>query len=287
MYTIFSCPKDFINLFDIIQRNAINSWLNLSPKPDIILFGVEDYKIKKKFKDTCIKFVPIKHVNDYKTPFINKIFEKAIEISKTETLCYVNSDIILFNDFPQAIKNLQIKKNYFGVGRRYNVEINNLIDFSNNEQIKMNYFNKLHLDIATGSDYFIFRKNSIKNIPNFLIGRTCWDNWLIHYASINNLNLTNCTIDIFCIHQNHNYSHIKTNTAKHYKGVERNYNFKQLGGIEKLYTINDCHYYLKNGYLKIDLSFRHLTFFLLRKLKFLYLKEVFFNFLHKVKSKNL
>ena len=54
MYTIFSCPKEFTSLFGIIQRNAINSWLKLSPKPNIILFGIENENIKNEFNDENI-----------------------------------------------------------------------------------------------------------------------------------------------------------------------------------------------------------------------------------------
>ncbi len=96
MYTIFSCPKEFTSLFGIIQRNAIKSWLNLRPKPNIILFGIENEEIKKEFNDDNITFLPIEFLNEYNTPYISKIFETAMEVSKTETLCYVNSDIILF-----------------------------------------------------------------------------------------------------------------------------------------------------------------------------------------------
>ena len=34
-------------------------------------------------------------------------------------------------------------------------------------------------------DYFIFRKNSLRNIPDFVIGRPGYDNWLIWYARRN------------------------------------------------------------------------------------------------------
>ena len=169
--------------------------------------------------------------------------------SQTDTLCYVNSDIILFDDFSLSIENLK-KNNYFGVGRRYNIEINKILNFENKNDIRNKYLNNNEIDSYNGSDYFIFDKDSIKNIPRFLIGRTCWDNWLMHYASKRNLNLTDCTDDIFCVHQKHDYSHIKTNTKKHYKGIEREHNFRQLGGLDRLYTVKDSNYYLKNGVFK-------------------------------------
>lgn len=276
MFTIFSCPKDFTSLFGIIQRNAINSWLKLSPKPNIILFGIENENIKNEFNDENITYLPIKDFNEYETPYINKIFESAIENSVTDALCYVNSDIILFNDFPKTVENLIAQKKYFGVGKRYNVEIQKILNFSDQNKIRDYYLNNAELDSYSGSDYFIFNKYSIKNIPSFLIGRTCWDNWLMYYASKNDLNLTDCTSNILCIHQKHDYSHIKTSTNNHYKGIEREYNFKQLGGTDKLYDIRDSNYLLKNQTLKKNYSFESIFHKFLRKTKLLLLKETLY-----------
>jgi len=273
MYTIFSCPKEFTSLFGIIQRNAINSWLKLSPKPNIILFGIENEDIKNEFNDKNITYLPIKDYNEYETPYINKIFESAIENSTTDALCYVNSDIILFNDFPKTVANLIANKKYFGVGRRYNVEIQEILNFNDQNKIRNHYLNSTDLDIYTGSDYFIFNKHSIKNIPSFLIGRTCWDNWLMYYAAKNKLNLTDCSSEIECLHQKHDYSHIKTNTNNHYKGIEREYNFKQLGGIEKIYDIRDADFLLKNTKLEKNYSIISIFIKFLRKSKLLFLKE--------------
>ena len=276
MYTIFSCPKEFTSLFGIIQRNAIKSWLNLRPKPNIILFGIENEEIKKEFNDDNITFLPIEFLNEYNTPYISKIFETAMEVSKTETLCYVNSDIILFSDFSKAVINLKKNKNYFGVGRRYDIEIKNFIEFNNLENLQSDLINNCEIDSYTGSDYFIFKNKSIKQIPNFLIGRTCWDNWLIYNAFKNNLNLVDCSNDISCIHQKHDYSHIKTNTKSHYKGLEREKNLRELGGYDKIYDIRDCRYFLKNGLIKKNNSIKSITHGILRKTKYLLLKEIIF-----------
>lgn len=273
MYTIFSCPKDFTSLFGIIQRNAIHSWLKLSSKPKIILFGNFEENILKEFDSENIVFLSIDDVNEYETPFINKIFEKAIQNSTTDTLCYVNSDIILFDDFSNTINILEKRKKFFGVGRRYNVDLKKLIKFENKNDFQNKFLKNIIIDKYFGSDYFIFNKNQIKNIPSFLIGRTCWDNWLMYYASKNKLDLTDCTNDIFCVHQKHDYSHIKTDTKNHYKGIERDYNLRQLGGLDKVYHIRDCKFILKNKEIKKNYSISILFHKILRKTMLLYMKE--------------
>ena len=42
MLTIFGIPKSFEGHNKIIQRNAIQSWLKLCPKCEIILFGDDE-----------------------------------------------------------------------------------------------------------------------------------------------------------------------------------------------------------------------------------------------------
>lgn len=42
MITIFSTPKPFRGHFEIIQRNAIQSWLRLRPGCEIILLGNDE-----------------------------------------------------------------------------------------------------------------------------------------------------------------------------------------------------------------------------------------------------
>jgi hypothetical protein len=40
--TIFTIAKPFHGHIDVIQANAINSWLRLCPQPEIILFGNDE-----------------------------------------------------------------------------------------------------------------------------------------------------------------------------------------------------------------------------------------------------
>ena len=105
----------------------------------------------------------------------------------------------------------------------------------------------------------------------------------MYYASKKNLNLIDCTNDIFCIHQKHDYSHIRTNTKNHYKGIERDYNLRQLGGLDRLYTIRDCKFILKDKEIKMNYSLRSLFHKILRKTKLLYMKEK----IHKVLTNKL
>ena len=47
MITIFCTPKNFEGIFDIIQKNALRSWRNLSDDLEIIIFGKENNKFEE------------------------------------------------------------------------------------------------------------------------------------------------------------------------------------------------------------------------------------------------
>lgn len=55
-------------------------------------------------------------------------------------------------------------------------------------------------------DYFGFRKNSLKKIPDFVVGRPGYDNWLIWYARRNFMPVVDISEEVKVIHQSHHYN---------------------------------------------------------------------------------
>ena len=50
--------------------------------------------------------------------------------------------------------------------------------------------------------FFVFKKNSLKIIPDFVIGRPGYDNWLIWYARRKLISVIDISNDVKPIHQN-------------------------------------------------------------------------------------
>ena len=94
MLTIFALPKPFKGHFGLIQRNAISQWARLRPRPEIILFGNEEgtAEIAQEFG---LRHVSEIRRNQYGTPLLSDLFEKAQTLAGCNTLCYVNADIML------------------------------------------------------------------------------------------------------------------------------------------------------------------------------------------------
>ena len=183
MITIFTIPKPFIDPhIKIIQTNAIKSWLLLKLTPEIILYG-DDQGVGEIADELKIRHISNVKKNQFGTPLLNDIFEKTQEIANNEIICYVNCDIIFFQDVIETIKIAKNLKKYLLLGQRWDYDQKEFLDFSNDwqKQLKERVIKNGSLHPPFGSDYFIFKKGLLKNMPEFAVGRLGWDNWFIEY----------------------------------------------------------------------------------------------------------
>src|SRR6516162_9243145 len=103
MITIFAVPKVFRGHTAIIQRNAITSWTLLRPRPEIILFGIES-GTEEICRERGLQHIPEVSCSAFGAPLLRDLFQKAQRSAKHDLLCYVNSDIMLLNDFSIAAR---------------------------------------------------------------------------------------------------------------------------------------------------------------------------------------
>jgi len=252
MITIFATPKAFTDPhINTIQRNAFESWRKLNPTFQIILFGDESGTAK-----TASKY-GFEHVRDiksdeFKTPLLDSVFEKIESIARHDILMYINCDIVLMNDFINAVEKIlaSVKNGKFLIGgERWDTDIKEQINFENpNWQNKLREFviknSKLHG--PTGIDYFIFNKGLFGEIPPFAIGRFAWDSWLIWKARREKAYVINATPSIMAVHENHPQPR-NLGGEEAFK-EERRRNTK-LAGPNKLH-LDDANFIFENGQLR-------------------------------------
>ncbi|MBN1445126.1 MAG: hypothetical protein JW957_03350 [Candidatus Omnitrophica bacterium] len=251
MITIFSTPKKFEGHIKVIQTNAIKSWTLLEPKCEVILFGKEQgtAEIAEKLN---IRHIPDVKTNEFGTPLVNHMFADAEKIASFPVLAYVNSDIILCRDFTRAAGRIKMKK-FLLVARRWNVRIDEYIDFNDKEwdkKICMKIREGGSIGAPTGIDLFVFTKGIWKGLPPFAIGRASYDPKLLYFAYCGNVPLVNISPAAKAIHQNHTYSHHPHGKNGVYYGEEARRN-KQLikNGITNLCIRNASFILTKCGCL--------------------------------------
>ena len=216
LLTLFATPKKFEGHIGVIQRNAIQSWTHMNPQPEIILFGHEP-GTEEVAVEFGLRHVPGVKCNQWGTPLISDLFEQAETLGHGSIVSYVNSDIILFDDFAQALMRVAAWSDHFlMVGRRTDLDIKEAIDFFGDWAIEVhaNARREGKLQIARSIDYFAFSRGLYPSIPALAIGRFWWDNWLLWKARTLGARVVDATRGVLVVHQNHDYSHTTYGPSK-------------------------------------------------------------------------
>jgi hypothetical protein len=280
LITLFSAPKPFTDPhIAMIQRNAIRSWA-LLPEVEVILLG-EETGLAEAARQLGVKHLPDVARNASGTPLISSMFRLAREHSSSDLLCIINADMVLMPDFVEAARQVVMLKDEFVLlSRRWDYDIAAPIDFNPGWEsgLRESVRKQDQLHRPAGSDFFLFPKDSYQDIPDFIIGRAGWDNWMIFKARRAGWPVIDCTPSVMIVHQNHDYSHLPGGRS-HYDHPDTDENIRLAGGQANIrYTILDSTHRLVNGklarpqlsYLRfmrgVELFLRAVFFFLPEKM---------------------
>ena len=191
-----------------IHLNTLQNWAQFIPQIRLVLY-MEDVKCKTCEKASKLgwKVRKIPSVNDQGLPiFKSMLFDAEQEFRSTYT-GYSNADMLYDEGLLHLLQTIQTFHSYnrehFIVGRRRNYNITNCSEVHNSHEsvpspcanymtlYKLEDVSKAGLEygelfIYDAMDYFIFPTDSLrwKLIPNFVVGRVGYDNWLIVMVSI-------------------------------------------------------------------------------------------------------
>jgi hypothetical protein len=247
MLTIFSIPKPFRGHTEIVQRNAIQSWQQLRPACEIILLG-DDEGTAEAAREFGLRHLPEVARNEYDTPLLNSIFERAQAAASHRLLCYVNADIILLSDFLRAISRIRWSR-FLMLGQRWDLDVTRLLDFDDTAwetKIRGEANKRGCLHPHTGVDYYVFPKGLWGKIPPFAVGRTSYDNWLIWRTCSLGVPVIDATWVVTCVHQNHDHTYTSLGvqspevTDDLTTGVEAKRNLELAGGWDHIFTLLDA-----------------------------------------------
>jgi hypothetical protein len=250
--TIFTAPKPFTNPhINIIQRNAIQSWLRLGNEVEVIVFGDEEV-IAEATNELGARHIPTILRNDQGTPLLSDIFSKAHDHGQGQVLVYANADIIFIPDILRVTQEIQNSLNdYLVVGRRWNLDVTDSLDFSPQwvDHLRSRIAERGELFVPKAIDYFIFPKHLYMDIPPFAVGRPAWDNWMIFEGHNQGYKLIDATRGITAVHQNHDYHHLPDNKP-HYFTEEAKQNLILAGGPRNIFNILDTDFEFVEGRIR-------------------------------------
>ena len=203
MFTLFTIPRPFIGRYAAEQHNALGSWVRLEPEPEIIVFGDEAGIRDASDQYDCTYRGNVLR-NEFGTPTLPFIFEETQRVARYDVLAFLNTDIILMQDFADALEVVADQfESFLMVGRRRDLDIDWRLDFAAGWQDSLREWAMLDgkLYTSAGSDFICFRRWQYLTTPLFIVGRAYYDNWLIANALQQGADVIDATAAVCSVHQ--------------------------------------------------------------------------------------
>lgn len=262
MVTLFTIPKPFRGHIGTIQRNAIWSWTLLRPRPRIILFGNEE-GAGGVARECNAQHVPDIACNEFGTPLLNDVLDKAYEQAGHGILFYVNADILLSSNFLTAVAAVSSKlKRFLIVSKRIDLDVVERMEFQSGweESIQRRLGKEGVAGPHTAIDVFAFAGEMYRYAPPFAIGRMWFDHWFIKAARLAEVPVIDVSILAPVVHQNHDYAHVRGGRQEIFTSEEGLRNLRYYGSGPESFTLLDVTHELgPDGRLR-KVRFRHAAF---------------------------
>lgn len=238
MLTIFTSPRPFTEQrFAKIQLNGVKSWLQLEPKPRVILFGDERREpgIEMLGGLGCEIVGKVKR-NRWGTPLFGDLLIKAQNMAQTNIIAWINADMIMLKDFMEAIEYVSVRlEQFLLIGAKWRLYGDPPeVDFTHPEW--QSHVRKLcerngERQPRSGSNYQVFTNGLFRGrlykfledrphgpieedspiaYPPIAWGRIRMDTWAVWQMLRRGIPVVDATDAILAVHQNHRHFGKKT-----------------------------------------------------------------------------
>ena len=242
MLTIFSIPKPFVGRIAEIQETAIASWAQLAPEVQVVLVGDEAGVAEAATTAGAVHIGEIER-SEHGTPRVDGAFARVAGVAEHPLCCFVNADIVLLDDFIPAVRaSAATSPRFLLVGQNRDlpsVDPGDLATPDGRARLRRRAVQEGVLRGPAALDFFVFPAALFDPMPPFLVGRACFDNWLL-WRGRRQGPVIDATEAVVAIHQSHDYAHLPGGKAEAYYGAEAVHNLCLAGGKRHLYTLNDA-----------------------------------------------
>ena len=143
---------------------------------------------------------------------VRSFFDAAQRMARHELVCYANCDIVLSTDFLHAVNAADaLHGRFLMVGRRWDVNVEAPLAFaakSWKQELANRAIQSWEQSNGDWIDYFVFRREFyLGKIPEMVIGRAYWDQWLVWRARKMGAVVVDASEAVPAVHQNHDYGY--------------------------------------------------------------------------------
>lgn len=239
MLTLFSIPKPFSGPIAELQRTAIRSWTLLDPDIQVVLLGDEE-GVAEAARTAGTEHVAALERNERGTPRLDDAFARADRVARHPLRCFVNADVVLLDDLRAAVARVAtLADRFLLVGRTTELPAVDPAELEHRLRLRVRAQAEGAPRGAAALDYFVFPAGLFGELPPFLVGRACFDNWLVWRARREGP-VVDASRAVVAIHQSHGYGHLAAGKDEAYYGAEADWNRRLAGGNERIYTIHDA-----------------------------------------------
>jgi hypothetical protein len=247
--TIFSIPKAFSGPVAAAQSAAVRSWIALGDV-QVALVG-DDEGVREAASEAGVGHISGVAHSGQGTPRLDDAFARVDAVAEHSVHCFVNSDIILLDDFLPALRVVRdFAPRTLMVGQTRDLARPAHLDVTVPGWASILREQALREGVLRGTaaiDYFVFDAGLFRDLPPFLVGRAGFDNWLIWRSRSLGVPVVDVTADVVAVHQTHDYDHLSGGKEQAYLGDEATRNRELAGGKGHLYSICDASHLLRNG----------------------------------------
>ena len=246
--TLFSTAKPFRGQEEIQQSNAIETWMQIEPRPEIMLYGNEPGVGTIAQRLGAIHHDNVVTLDD--VPLLDSLFSQAQNHASNDYLVYVNADVMVIDGLVEAVQRMAetFTGGFLGICRRWDIQGDEPLDFSRDWRaaIKEEIADNGELHSTCSSDLFAFKRPLWDLLP-FTVGRPEWDNWIFWKATDSGIPVVDLTPVVITAHAKHKHGPNRVLEAQTFWRTDhlaqRN---RKLGGHGKQY----CYRHIqKAGYL--------------------------------------
>jgi hypothetical protein len=241
MITLFTTAKPFEGKWSLLQRNAIRSWQRLARDVEIILFG-NGGGYAEAARELGVIHVPDVASNEKGMPRVDAMFREAERRGRHPLRAYVNCDVILLEDFADAVTRIPFDR-FLMVARRWDLDVKEELDFEEvkwPQRLREAVRSAGELQYPGAIDVFAWHGQVWDALPPMVVGRGMYDQWLIYDCRKRRVPVVDATDVVTLVHQAHDYSHIHGGKMTVALGEEAQRNLEYGGGYENMFTIQDA-----------------------------------------------
>ena len=245
------CPKQFKSPWAELQTRAIESWKAVAIESEVCI--VAPRADIETLPEGLADYVVIAKENELSPlPLFGDIMKTAYQCSDADVFCYLNSDIIVPENFGQ-LEVERLEQRFLVIGSRWDLtedaehpeslDLESLTRYLSRNLKK----GKVELHLPTGIDYFIFRRGTFDTLKPLIVGRGGYDAALLAFCLRSGIQLVDATKTYPILHQFHDYSHLPGAKKRVMQGEDATYNRKAHDIEHSGPIILDALYEMENG----------------------------------------